>query len=66
MSLTQRLYLFTAMGFGLMIIVFDLLFRSWNTLNIAMDKVDYTQRVGEIVNQLQLHIFTKQGASADL
>ncbi len=62
MGLTQRLYLFTVAGFGLMIIVFSILFWSWKSLNIAMEKVDYTQRVGEVVDQLQLHIFTRQGA----
>ena len=62
MSLTQRLYLFSVAGFGLLIIVFSILFWSWNALNITMEKVDYTQRVGEVVDQLQLNIFTRQVA----
>lgn len=60
MGLIQRLYLFTIAGLGLVIVVFTLLFWFLNALNSAMEKVDYTQRVGEVVDQLQLHIFEKK------
>ena len=60
MGLIQRLYLFTVTGIALVILVFSLLFWFLNALNSAMEKVDYTQRVGEVVDQLQLHIFEKK------
>ncbi|WP_413701255.1 hypothetical protein ACLKMH_06050 [Psychromonas sp. KJ10-10] len=60
MGLIQRLYLFTITGFVLVMIVFSLIFWFLNALNSAMEKVDYTQQVGEVVDQLQLHIFEKK------
>ncbi|PKF63757.1 hypothetical protein CW745_02645 [Psychromonas sp. psych-6C06] len=60
MGFTQRLYLFSFAGFGLMVIILSILAGSWNSLNIAMEKVDYTQRVSGAVNDLQLNIFTDQ------
>ncbi|WP_051303464.1 sensor domain-containing diguanylate cyclase [Psychromonas aquimarina] len=63
MGLTQRLYLFSLACFGLMITVFYIIFWSWITLSTAMSQVDYTQRVGEAVDQLQLNIFKEHVSS---
>ncbi|WP_019616927.1 diguanylate cyclase [Psychromonas ossibalaenae] len=57
MGLIQRLYLFSLACFGLMTTVFYIIFWSWITLSTAISQVDYTQRVGEAVDQLQLNIF---------
>ena len=60
MGLIQRLYLFTVAGITMVIIVFSLLFWFLGALNNAMEKVDYTQRIGEVVDQLQMHVFERK------
>lgn len=60
MGLIKRLYLFTFAGIILITIVMSLLFWFLNALNSAMEKVDYTQRIGEVVDQLQLHVFERE------